>query len=172
MSNKAKLFVAIILVVLMIPAMGTVYIKDSLHSNDYCATCHQEYQETYVDADAGLEDNFHHQQGVSCQACHTRSLGESVVEAANFITGNYYYPFTETELSMEKCFQCHVSYQDVIDNTRDTFEEEFGRNPHDSHNGELNCGKCHNMHRNSVLFCSKCHDVPIPEGWKALEKEQ
>ena len=38
---------------------------------------------------------------------------EALMETVNYITGNYYYPFPETELPMETCFTCHVSPDDL-----------------------------------------------------------
>ena len=50
MSSKLKLITGIVLLVIMIPALGIMYIKDNLHNNSsYCANCHQEYYVSWAD---------------------------------------------------------------------------------------------------------------------------
>ena len=48
-----------------------------------------------------------------------------------------------------------------------TGDEEL--NPHDSHYGEMECRLCHKMHKPSELYCTQCHQVPMPDGWVAVE---
>ncbi len=169
MSNKLKLIIAIVLVVIMIPTMGTVYVKDNLHNTSYCAGCHSEYYTTWAAPESEYSlAHQHAEMGVSCQSCHQRTVGESVMEVVNYATGNYYYPFPETQLSMDNCFACHGSYAEIIPLT-DPLVTDAERNPHNGHFGELECSTCHNMHRDSVDYCSGCHNpVTDDSGWVAV----
>jgi hypothetical protein len=58
------------------------------------------------------------------------------------------------------CLSCHGSYDDIADLT----DDKGANNPHASHNGPLDCGKCHGVHRPSVNFCKECHafDLEVP----------
>lgn len=168
MSNTAKLIIGIVLVILMIPAMGAVVVKDNMHNNSYCAACHQEYYETWADPVSEYSlAHQHNQMGVSCQKCHQRTLGESAIEVVNYITGNYYYPLPTGEVSMDKCFVCHEDYEAITApiSTTITMKE---RNPHAGHWGELECSECHYAHQDSVVYCDQCHakymDADSP-GW-------
>jgi fumarate reductase flavoprotein subunit len=60
----------------------------------------------------------------------------------------------------EVCLSCHGSYDDLADKTSDM----GANNPHGSHNGPLDCGNCHGVHRPSVNFCAQCHasDLDVP----------
>jgi hypothetical protein len=72
----------------------------------------------------------HTPRGVECNVCH---------EATE----------PTTSPKGEKCATCHSDYVKK--------EPKGTPNPHESHIGELSCGKCHKEHRESVLFCNKCH---------------
>ncbi|MGD8455632.1 MAG: cytochrome c3 family protein [Anaerolineales bacterium] len=167
MKNRTKLAIAIVLVLMMIPTMGVVHIKDSLHSSSYCATCHEDpYYSDWENPDAEYSlAHAHAKQGISCQTCHNRSLGDGITETVNFVIGNYYHPLPETELSMEVCFNCHESYESIITLTDPDITGEE-RNPHAGHWGELECSECHNMHRDSFDYCAECHNpVTDSPGW-------
>lgn len=156
--------VAIIMLILIIPTLGIVWVKDSSQDPSYCAMCHDSYYEGWSgesDAEYMLVHQ-HEELGISCQTCHDRTLSESLGEIVNYITGNYYYPFPETQLSMDTCLACHESYDHVISLTT-TQITRAERNPHAGHYGELECGECHNMHRDSVEYCASCHE-PVAEG--------
>jgi hypothetical protein len=157
MSNIAKLIIGILLVVLMIPMLGVVYVKDNLHSPSYCASCHEEYYRNWLEPDVEYSlSNHHYQVGVSCQTCHQRTLGESLTEVITYFSGNYDYPLRKSEVPMDKCFACHVDYETIIAplDPAITLKE---RNPHAGHWGELECGTCHNAHQDSVVYCDECH---------------
>ena len=115
MSNKVKLIIGIVLIILMIPVTGVVVVKDNMRNSSYCAGCHEDHYVSYTEPEEGYSlSHFHGEMGVSCQSCHQRTLGESVMEVVNYVTGNYYYPFPESTLSMDNCFACHESYENVI----------------------------------------------------------
>ena len=59
--------------------------------------------------------------------------------------------------SMESCIECHGSYADVKELTKDLPEA----NPHDSHLGELDCRDCHKMHKPSEVVCASCHNFDL-----------
>ncbi|ADD69383.1 fumarate reductase flavoprotein subunit precursor [Denitrovibrio acetiphilus DSM 12809] len=59
---------------------------------------------------------------------------------------------------MPACLECHGSYQELAEATADVEEA----NPHDSHMGELDCGSCHGIHKESHLFCNEeCHNFDM-----------
>ena len=89
------------------------------------------------------------------------------MEVVNYATGNYFYPFPETELSMDTCFSCHGSYEEIIPPTSPALTGAL-RNPHAGHWGELECSVCHNSHRDSEVYCDECHKEYMDEntpGW-------
>lgn len=168
MNNTAKLIIGIVLVLLMIPAMGAVVVKDNMHNNSYCAACHQEYYENWADPDVEYAlSHVHEQMGVSCEKCHQRTLGESVMEVVNYVTGNYYYPIPTSEVPMENCFACHGDYNSIVPALSTTLTRKE-RNPHAGHWGDLECSECHYAHQDSIVYCDQCHDEymePDTPGW-------
>lgn len=160
-----KIVVAVLLLIVMIPTMGTVWVKDGRKNPEYCAGCHQDpYYDSWADDDSVLLAHKHEEMGISCQTCHDRTVLESIGEIKDYIVG-YEVPLPETQMSMDTCFTCHESYDNIIPLTDPAITGEE-RNPHAGHFGELECGVCHNMHRESVDYCSSCHNpVTNEEGW-------
>jgi cytochrome c nitrite reductase small subunit len=39
--------------------------------------------------------------------------------------------------------------------------EKLDPNPHDSHLGEMDCGKCHHSHKASENACAACHQMDM-----------
>jgi hypothetical protein len=167
LASIGKIVVAVLLVLLIVPTMGMMWIKDSRHSPAYCAGCHQDpYYTSWTGGSSAYSLAHQHAElGMSCQTCHDRTLSRSLEETANYLTGNYYYPFQEQKLPIKTCLTCHESYEKVssLTNTKITGEK---RNPHAGHWGELECGECHNMHRDSVDYCAQCHEPIDAPGWK------
>jgi hypothetical protein len=166
MPGIGKSIIAAICLLLLLPAMMLVWAKDLRKSPQYCAACHAD---TYYSSFSGSSDSLayqHSQRGVSCQTCHDRTLSESWDEWLTHITGAYTVPLKEREYPMEEvCFDCHTSYKKMIPLTT---PERLGseRNPHDGHWGVLECGVCHNMHRDSIDYCAGCHNrVTTAPGW-------
>ena len=54
---------------------------------------------------------------------------------------------------MDACFDCHKSYAAIAKLT-----EQLHPNPHDSHQGEIQCYQCHRPHKTNKLYCNECHD--------------
>ena len=82
-------------------------------------------------------DNYHHENKVTCAACHGSS-----------------YP--EEKASIENCEECHGGYDVQSELTSDVQP-----NPHDSHLGEIRCTACHKSHQESSLVCNQCHEFEL-----------
>ena len=164
--NTGKIVVAVLLVLLMLPTMSMVWVKDSQKSPAYCGSCHEDpYYTSYSDPGLHLLAEKHAEAGVSCETCHDRSLGEAGMEVVNYITGNYYLPLPEIEVTMDECFTCHVDYDTVAERTS-ADNSDLERNPHAGHWGDLECTTCHQMHRESIDYCAQCHGPTTDaEGW-------
>jgi hypothetical protein len=63
------------------------------------------------------------------------------------------------DVPMAVCLGCHGDYRKVAAKT-----SKLDPNPHDSHLGEFDCGKCHHAHKASVNACADCHsmDMNVP----------
>ena len=133
-------------------------------------TCHlmQPYVESW--SNSKLLANQHAAAGVTCLDCHKATFEQQKEEVIKYLKGDYKVPLEERKIgTTQYCTQCHEhgSYKQVIELSKG-LEEELGRNPHDSHNGELECNTCHRVHAPSTLFCVQCHSVPTPQKgvWK------
>ena len=105
----------------------------------------------------------HAQMNLTCKDCHTQSTLASVAELVNQVFHNYQIPLKDHGVRPEECLRCHVSYAYLADRTKDLKGPDgfpLGRNPHDSHWGQLDCGICHKMHKTSIDYCAECHGLP------------
>jgi fumarate reductase flavoprotein subunit len=82
--------------------------------------------------DEAFTADRHLARGVECNQCHGE--GEKI-------------PVTK-----EQCLSCHVSYAVVAKRTK-----SLEPNPHDSHQGEIECNQCHKGHKADENFCKSCH---------------
>jgi len=82
----------------------------------------------------------HKNSGTDCSGCHKESPPKQ-------------------DAPMAVCLGCHGDYPKVAAKTN-----KLDPNPHDSHLGEIECGKCHHAHKGSVNFCNECHqfDMKVP----------
>ena len=133
----------------------------------FCADmCHvmQPYEDSWVSSD--LLANVHSQADIECLDCHEATVQEQVQELIANVTGDFEQPLRERKMPMEQCLSCHEhdSYANLAEATSDQ-----EHNPHASHNGELECSLCHNMHRPSELYCTQCHAFDVPEGWVSAQ---
>jgi hypothetical protein len=82
----------------------------------------------------------HKSRGIDCSGCHRESPPKHNVPMAT-------------------CLECHGDYGKVAVRTN-----KLDPNPHDSHLGEVDCGKCHHAHKTSVNACNACHrlDMNVP----------
>ncbi|WOT05898.1 cytochrome c3 family protein [Shewanella youngdeokensis] len=78
----------------------------------------------------------HKEMKVKCKSCHVNGMKKPA--------------------SMEGCFDCHGSYDDIRALSE---EKELEANPHDSHLGDVECSDCHNIHKESAeTVCAECHE--------------
>lgn len=54
---------------------------------------------------------------------------------------------------MKACFGCHKNYEAIAKLT-----SAKQPNPHESHQGELECYQCHRPHKKDQLYCNQCHE--------------
>jgi len=76
----------------------------------------------------------HKEAGLDCQACHKETPPKAAAPMAS-------------------CMTCHGPYDKLAERT----EQVTPRNPHMSHEGELECSECHHAHKPSVDYCAQCH---------------
>jgi fumarate reductase flavoprotein subunit len=79
----------------------------------------------------------HKSREIDCSGCHKESLPKQTVP-------------------MAACLGCHGDYRKVAAKTG-----KLDPNPHDSHLGEFDCGKCHHAHKASVNACAACHPIDM-----------
>jgi hypothetical protein len=82
----------------------------------------------------------HKDRGTDCSGCHRENPPKQ-------------------DVPMAICLGCHGDYQKVAAKTN-----KLDPNPHDSHLGEVDCGRCHHAHKASVNACNECHqmDMKVP----------
>lgn len=143
---------------------------------DCGAVCHT--MQPYVDSlqDANLSAHAHAQEELVCLDCHEPAVLEQVHEGA---TDPNITELKERKFPKEFCFDCHVanehtSYEEIIERTEDytaaggeevnphaiTVDPANPNDPHDSGEGEIECSKCHKMHKESpdIKYCyATCH---------------
>jgi Cytochrome c3 len=83
--------------------------------------------------DGKLLGDKHKIAGVDCSSCHKEAPPKQAVPPA-------------------VCTGCHGDYDAIAKRS-----EKVEPNPHDSHEGKLECGVCHHSHKESELYCSRCH---------------
>lgn len=173
MPRLGKLITALLLGVALVPTAGLVWVKDSLATPQYCSSCHADpYYTAWAAGDSTALARQHAELGASCQTCHGRSLGDSLDEITTHVLGNYTVPLMERTFPDTQCYVCHESYAAVIPLT-DPARTGAERNPHAGHWGELECGVCHNMHRDSVDYCAGCHNpVTTADGWVSAPRQR
>jgi len=63
--------------------------------------------------------------------------------------------------------RAHCAAESAISEASSDYATHGGieANPHQSHNGELDCAVCHHMHKASEKYCIQCHsqyDFKVP----------
>ena len=124
-----------------------------------CSVCH--VMQSYVDSlqDPSLIVYIHAPKGFGCLDCHEQEILEEVHGDVNSNATS----IEERKFPMEYCFRCHGSYADLIELTKDsealTVIADEAVNPHDSHEGEVDCYYCHKMHKKVEPkdYCYDCH---------------
>ncbi len=79
----------------------------------------------------------HKSKQIDCSGCHKENPPKQTVP-------------------MAACLGCHGDYGKVAARTG-----KLDPNPHDSHLGPYDCGKCHHAHRASVNACAACHSIEM-----------
>jgi len=150
MFNKKVVLITMALVVVVGIGAGVGLVKAS-DNPAFCTACHimKPYYESWQNS--SLLANKHSTEGVTCHQCHESSLSIQAEEGLKFVTGDYKTPLDKREFSKDMCLECH-NFDEVKAKTN--FD---GTNPHDSHNGELECNTCHSMHQQSNAMCAECH---------------
>jgi hypothetical protein len=147
----------------------TTWIPDS-----DCSVCHD--IEVLSMANPDWLGYAHEALGLECLSCHPIIRLREIHKSHN----NTPSPVIDTtigitEYSDSLCMNCHVSHTDLIELTKDSkaFVTPEGKevNPHDVHQGEqMNCCKCHQIHRKSpgmsMNYCYGCHHA----GFEGCEK--
>ncbi len=161
--NK-KVVIALAALVVVVVAGGLGLMEKASANPAFCASCHimQSYYQSYHNSN--LLANKHAKAGVTCHQCHQNTVAGQAKEGIDYITGNYKTPLDKITVSKDLCLKCH-NYDTVKSKTN--FEES---NPHDSHNGQLECNTCHSMHQQSTVFCAQCHQFSwfskLDNSWK------
>jgi hypothetical protein len=137
-------------------------------SNACAGKCHiiKPYVESF--GNPNLLVSKHKEQGLNCESCHERSAETVKEEKARYKNKEYSDPIEQRLYEADFCLTCHESYKAVAERTQH-LKEEWGRNPHESHMGEIDCSECHKMHGPSKFICSECHksnwQERLPKGW-------
>ncbi|OEF98007.1 cytochrome c3 family protein [Desulfuribacillus alkaliarsenatis] len=87
-------------------------------------------------------DATHINAGFDCSICHTE-LPEDA---------------TPPEPTTETCLSCHGGTYDALAETTAHLGEN---NPHNSHEGQLGCTFCHNVHEPFYNYCALCHSYDV-----------
>ncbi|UWG96758.1 cytochrome c3 family protein [Dehalobacter sp. DCM] len=153
LSKKTKLLIIVVITLVVLVCGGFAGVHKASDNPAFCTLCHnmQSYYDSWNNSD--LLANKHAAAGVRCHDCHESSLSIQAEEGLKYITGDYQTPLEKRQFATtEFCTECH-------DMTSVKAKTNFAEsNPHDSHNGDLNCYECHSMHQKSTVFCYQCHD--------------
>jgi hypothetical protein len=117
--------------------------------------------QSYIDSlqDSSLIVYVHAQAGFDCLDCHEQEVLEEVHGTVNFSATSV----NEREFPKQFCLDCHGSYAALIARTKEsnalTDIDNVSVNPHDTHEGEVDCYYCHRMHKKvePINYCYGCH---------------
>ncbi|MDR1071011.1 MAG: cytochrome c3 family protein [Gracilibacteraceae bacterium] len=180
MANKKKLLtpgkVAAVLAILAVLAVGGGFgVMKASDAPAFCTLCHnmQKYYDSFSfsqtdektgeDYDLLAKRHAESADRLVCHDCHEASLPLQAEEAVKYVTGNYLDPLDRRDFGDQFCLDCH-DFDEVKQITRERFADVSAppfnvANPHDSHNGELDCSVCHRMHQKQTLLCAQCHEL-------------
>ena len=117
---------------------------------------------------------LHAEVDITCLECHEPTIEQQIGEVITFISGDYPPRLQQRKFENEWCFRCHEheSREAVAALTTDFVYDGVNVNPHtqsvdldnpeDPHGSgdhELDCWRCHIMHRDSpgIDYCFGCH---------------
>ncbi|MCL1847740.1 MAG: cytochrome c3 family protein [Coriobacteriia bacterium] len=190
-----KILIVVIIVIVVLGAGGggayLAFHPNPKFCNFICHTPMDGYVASYLegtsinaiqaDVDGPLGVTVHRDGNPQtvCIDCHQDGLSAQLTEGMSWISGNYQFPLAGFKLTYKQpkegshdrngidfCLrpECHEGIATIEDLKASSADEH--RNPHDNHNGNLDCSTCHKMHEYSVMWCTSCHlDVTIPDGW-------
>jgi len=83
----------------------------------------------------------HKAAALACDACHKENPPRTAPPVAT-------------------CTGCHGTYETIAEKTQNVTPH----NPHQTHEGEIECWECHHVHKPSEDYCAKCHqfDFKVP----------
>jgi nitrate/TMAO reductase-like tetraheme cytochrome c subunit len=160
-KSKKQIWTIIGIVVLFLVvaggATGGYLIHQSNTNPEFCATCHIMDRNVTSYLTSNHMDSVHAQANVECKDCHNYPLSSEIKSGIDYVTGNYTVDDQGDLLPVtydnEMCLKCHISYDHVALST-----DYLYRNPHNNHNGDLDCKTCHVSHGDQIDYCSTCHD--------------
>jgi hypothetical protein len=163
MSKGWTTSVAALVIVIAAALGGTMRLKSRAQTTEYCANCHviAPYYNSWKSSP--YLAHTHEELGLVCQDCHVRTARAAMTELVKNVTHEYEIPLKEHRVRPAECLSCHGSYAALANRTKNLKGPDgfpLGRNPHDSHWGQIDCGICHKMHRASVDLCAGCHGLP------------
>ena len=101
-----------------------------------------------LSTDEGSASKLHLSKGLTCGSCHKESA-----------------PQEGSTVDNDRCLSCHGSYEELAKKTQ---KAEKSDNPHSSHQGKLECSRCHAGHSKTKSYCLECHsnfNQKMPENW-------
>jgi cytochrome c nitrite reductase small subunit len=154
MSRKLIIVIVVLLAAVVLGGVGAVGFWQYHEKPEFCATCHimDPYLESWQDSDLGA--HAHAVEDITCLDCHEPTVQQQVQELVVYMQGDFDVPLAQIRYPMSECLECHDSYAALAELTSGG---DF--NPHGSHWGELECGVCHGMHKESVDYCDQCHQT-------------
>ncbi|SEH34144.1 cytochrome c3 family protein [Selenomonas sp. KH1T6] len=144
-------------------SMAAMHVVEAHFPEMSCSPCHG--METYVDGyyHDDLMSHSHMEAGVACIDCHDNGMIDKLNETYWYVTDDFDNPPQQRAFDNEMCTKCH-KVEDIVAKTN-----YDGKNPHDSHLGDLVCSDCHYSHEKSKAKCMECHNFEflqnLPPEW-------
>lgn len=159
-------------VIVLAAAGGLVWHEQPSFCGTICHDPMNYYVEGYYSENEACLASVHEQQQITCLECHEATIDDQINEATAWISGDFETAengqIVDDSIHIATTDFCLASgcheQNEIVEATED-YGGNVGYNPHQSHNGTLECGSCHSMHGESTLYCSSCHDMGTPDGW-------
>ncbi|MEG0071442.1 MAG: cytochrome c3 family protein [Raoultibacter sp.] len=174
--KKWPIAVGIVVAVLVVAGLGfSAWHAQPSFCNAICHDPMDNYVEGYYH-DSTLLAATHKSANVSCLECHEATINEQITEGISWVSGDF-----ETDeagnlatvgVNADQAFCASSGCHDMAKVTASTQDwgGVAGVNPHNSHQGQLDCSNCHSVHGTSNMFCNTCHDWKVPQGWTSQKK--
>jgi hypothetical protein len=145
------------------PKSSQVTAESAWTPTSDCLSCHTDIAKS----SSQTESLYLPHSGQPCTVCHADADGKLAEVHEEMTSTSQPAKLLNTKVDKSSCLSagCHTSYK-VLGELTSGYDGEY--NPHDSHNGQLECTSCHDTHGSqSTLFCGACHpDMKTPESWK------